>query len=234
MYKSEQSKIFHYVTFVTICIILNSSILPANGQGKTKFGVIAEPAVCWFSSDVSSVRNDGARPGFTFGLAVNRHFAPNYSFSTGIGIQKSGGRLTSSETTIMDFTNFSTSVPPGEAMIYRIQYLAIPLGIKMQTNQIGYITIFTDMGLDAKFLIGGKCDIPSQSIEGEKASTELNPYNIAYHITAGIEYSLGGATALLLGLKFENNFLDVTEDNGAQPKDKIMQKVLGIRLGLNF
>ena len=234
MWRLKLTRIFKNVTIVAIYYALIIFSQPAFSQGKTKFGVIAEPAVCWFSSDNSSVSNEGTRPGFTFGLAVNRYFATNYSFSTGIMIQGAGGRLTSTETTILDFNDSSESVPPGEPMVYKLQYLAIPLGIKLQTNQIGYVTIFTDLGIDAKVLIGSKFDIPSVGVDGENAGNEINPYNAAYHISAGIEYSLGGSTSLLLGLKYENNFLDVTKDNGTQPDDKIIHKIIGFRLGLNF
>ena len=58
-----------------------------------------------------------------------------------------GGRLISSDTTVMEFTNFNATVLPGNPVIYKIQYLSIPIGLKLQTNQIGYITFFTDLGL---------------------------------------------------------------------------------------
>jgi hypothetical protein len=67
---------------------------------------------------------------------------------------------------------------------------------------------------------------------------ELNKFNMSYHILAGIEYSLGGSTAFVLGLGFENNFLDVTKDYNNppnnQPIDKITQNILKFRIGVNF
>ncbi|MFO7663785.1 MAG: outer membrane beta-barrel protein, partial [Chloroflexota bacterium] len=107
-----------------------------------------------------------------------------------------GGRLVSNETTIMEFTNFTSTVLPGDPVVYKIQYLSVPLGIKLQTNQIGYLTFFSDLGLDPKVVIGGKTDIPSLNITGEKATSELTPFNLGYHIAAGIEYSLGGSTSV--------------------------------------
>jgi hypothetical protein len=59
-------------------------------------------------------------------------------------------------------------------------------------------------------------------------------FNLSYHITAGIEYSLGGTTAIVAGLNFDNNFLDITKDNGNQPVDKISQRIISFRLGVNF
>ena len=47
-----------------------------------------------------------------------------------------------------------------EEITYKIQYLSIPIGLKLKTNQIGYLTFFTNIGLDPKIVIAGKADIP--------------------------------------------------------------------------
>ena len=39
---------------------------------------------------------------------------------------------------------------------------------------------------------------------------------------------------MLLGLNFDNNFLDITKDNGEQPKDKVTHKLLSFRMGVIF
>ncbi len=224
-------------SLVTILFFLVLSIIPfgfTQAQQKTSFGIHADPVISWFSSDNKDVRNDGARPGFNFGLKINRYFAKNYSFSTGISLLNAGGRLISKDTTIMEFDNSTSTVLPGNPVVYKIRYLVIPLGLKLETNQIGYITFFTDLGLDPKVVIGGKADIPSLDITGENAMNELNAFNLSYHIAGGIEYSLGGTTAMVLGLSFDNNFLDITRDNGDQPEDKISHKILSFRIGVNF
>ena len=219
---------------IIIIIFLISSHFVVNGQQKIVFGLHADPVVSWFSTDIKEVKNEGARPGFNFGLTYNRYFTPNYSFSTGISLLSAGGRLVSSDTTIMEFSNFKSTVLPGNPVIYKIQYLTIPIGLKLQTNQIGYMTFFSDVGLDPKIVIGGKADIPSLNVARENAMNELRRFNLSYHITGGIEYSLGGTTAIVLGLNFDNNFLDITKDNGRQPRDKVSHKILSFRIGVNF
>ncbi len=217
---------------ISLIIIFSPFIL--NAQQRISFGLHADPVISWFASDIKETKNDGARPGFSFGLTYNKYFTPNYSFSTGISLISAGGRLISSDTTVMEFSNFKSTVLPGKAVVYKIKYLSIPFGLKLQTNQIGYITFFSDLGLDPKVVIGGKADIPSLNISGETATYELRRFNLSYHITAGIEYSLGGSTALVLGLNFDNNFLDITKDNGKQLKDIVTHKLLSFRLGVNF
>lgn len=221
---------------IVILILLFAPVIKVSSQDyqKLRLGLHADPSVCWFGSDTKETANDGARPGFAFGLTLNRYFAQNYSFSTGINIINAGGRLVSTDTVKMEFNNLTSTVMPGKPVIYRIQYLSVPIGLKLESNQIGYLTFFSDIGLDPKIVIGGQADIPSNNIEKEKAANELRDFNLSYHITAGIEYSMGGTTELVFGLGFDNNFLDITKENGEQPIDKITHKILSFRFGVNF
>jgi hypothetical protein len=222
------------VKLLLILLLTISPLYIVHAQQRIGFGIHADPSVNWFSTDISQVRYNGARAGFNFGLTYNKYFAPNYSFSTGISLMRTGGRLVSSDTTTMELSNSRSKVLPGNPVEYKIQYLVIPIGLKLQTNQIGYLTFFSDLGLDPKIAISRKADIPSLNISGENAKNEINLFNLSYHITAGIEYSLGGSTALVFGLNFDNNFLDATTDNGNPRTDKVSQKILSFRFGVNF
>jgi hypothetical protein len=227
-----KNKLFRLATIIIIIILTTGKI---SAQQRIVLGLHVDPVISWFSSDVPTTQNSGARPGFNFGLTFNKYFTSNYAFSTGLSLQNSGGRLINNTTqpTILQLSK-PTTVPPGESVVYKIQYLSLPIGLKLQTNQIGYITYFSDIGLDPKAVVSGKVDIPSLNISNERAIDELNVFNLSYHITAGIEYSMGGNTAIISALSFENNFLDITKDNETQPKDQVSHKMLSFRIGLNF
>ena len=223
--------------FILLLLFFFFISLNIRAQQRISIGLHFDPLISWFGSDISEVKNDGARPGINFGLSFNKSFTPNYSFSTGVNLVSAAGRLSCSDTTRLepyDSGDELITVPPGEAVLYKIQYVEVPLGLKLKTNQIGYLTFFSDVGVDPKVMVGGKMDIPALDIEGEKAMEELKLFNLSYHIVAGIEYGLGGNTAAILGLGFENNFLDITKDNGIQPEDKITHKMISFRLGINF
>jgi hypothetical protein len=209
----------------------------SRAQESISFGLHIDPVISWFSTDIKEIKNDGARAGLNFGLSVNKYFGSNYSFSTGINLISAGGRTVSMDTVNMKLGKNETvqaSVMPGKSIAYKIQYVSIPLGLKLQTNQIGYLTFFSDIGLDPKVVVSGRADIPSLNIEGERALYELKLFNLSYHITAGVEYSVGGNTAMIFGLGFDNNFLDITKDVGDQRPDKVSHKLLSFRLGVKF
>jgi len=231
----EVLKVTFGIIMVLVSVISNAQQPQQQQQQHViSFGIHADPVISWFSTDITQVKNNGARPGFNFGLTFNNYFTRNYSFSTGISLLNAGGRLVSSDTTVLKFTNSIVKVLPGNQVIYKLQYLAIPIGLKLQTNQIGYVTFFSDLGFVPKIAISRRADIPSLNISGENALNELRMINLSYHITGGIEYSLGGSTALSFGIDFDNNFLDITNDTGKKLKDIVSQKILSFRFGINF
>jgi len=228
---------------IFIVLIIFSLSLSAQKGGSTlnnpkiSIGVHADPVISWFASDIDSVGNDGARAGFNFGITFNYFFGSNYSISTGLNLINAGGRLVNSNLTTFDVTTgIDPVVPKNTAIEYKIQYLSVPVGLKLQTNQIGYITYFTDLGFDPKVVMGNKVDIGT--LEDQKAPGEIKTFNISYHVMAGIEYAIGGNTAVVIGVCFDNNFADITKDYEQAPfnqlKDKISHKMISIRLGVNF
>jgi hypothetical protein len=206
-------------------------------QPFINFSIHFDPLLSWFSTDSYDTRNDGVVPGFNFGISYNKYFSPNYSFSSGINIISAGGRIINNETTRFELKNYNSTiltVQPGEAITYKITYLSIPLGLKLQTNQIGYGRFFTDIGIDPKIVIGGRADIPSLDIKGGNASPELNLFNLSFHIMAGMEYPLSVNNSFIIGIGFEKSLFDITRDNGDQPSNVVIQKMLSIRLGMTF
>ena len=233
------------MTIIFLIIICQVSIsqpglppwLRPGPPGIIGFGIHFDPVISWFSTNSYDIRNEGAIPGFNFGISYNRYFSPNYSFSSGLNIIDAGGRLISNEITYFELKNYRreiVTVEPGNPIIYRIKYLSVPLGLKLQTNETPYGTLFADIGIDPKIVVGGRADIPSLNIRGDNALLELRAFNLSYHITAGIEYPLGGTTAAVIGIGFDNNFLDITKDNSNQPWDMVSHKLLSFRLGINF
>lgn len=201
------------------------------------FSIHFDPLISWFSTDSYDTRTEGMVPGFNFGISYNKYFTPNYSFSSGINIIKAGGRIFNREATQFELKNYYNTiltVPSDEEITYRITYLSIPLGLKLQTNQMGYGRFFTDVGIDPKIVVGGRADIPSLNIEGGNATQELNLINLSFHIMAGMEYPLSGSNSFIIGIGFEKDLFDITRDNGDQPSNVVIQKMVSLRIGMTF
>ncbi len=199
-----------------------------------RYGIYVSPLISWFKTNIDEVKNEGARAGFDFFIIAERNLTRNWSFTFGPGFIASSGRLKSSEPSVFRFPDFTATVEAGEPVIYRLQYLTIPVGIKIKTEEIGYLTYFAEFGLDPKVVVSGKADIPSAHIKGEKAMTEIRRFNMGFHLNAGVDYSIDGSTSLIFGLGFENNFFDITKDINGQKTDRTAQRLLKFIFGINF
>lgn len=197
-----------------------------------RFSVFADPKFSWMSSDLKDVTSEGSKLGINIGLNLDNYFAKNYAFMTGISIDNTGGKLK------YDFekeikTNNDT-IPAGSVLKYKLQYINIPLGLKFKTNQIGYFTFYTHLGINSGINIKatGEVDnkVDNYELENENISDEVKLFNLGYFIGAGIEYSVGGNTAIVLGLTYTNGFIDITPDTN----NKVTINNFSIRVGILF
>ncbi len=205
----------------------------ANAQDY-RVGIYISPLISWFKTDIDEVKNEGSRAGFNFNITAERYLSERFSATCGVNLLSSGGRLVSSQSTFFRFPSHTSTVAANNPVVYHIRYLVIPAGLKYKTYEMGLFSYFGELGIDPKVVVRGRVDIPSIDIKGAKAMTEIRRFNLGYHFNAGIDYSLNGNISLVLGLGFENNFLDVTKDVSEQKVDRTSQKFLKFIFGLNF
>jgi hypothetical protein len=195
-----------------------------------RYGVYATPVISWFKTDIKEVKNQGARAGFIFGISVERSLTDNWHFNSGLAFTSSSAMLKNINPSLFN----DRVVAAGQPVIYRLQYLSVPVGIKIKTNEIGYLTYFAGFGLDPKVVISGRADIPSINIKGQSAMKEIKRFNAGYHLEGGIDYLTNSDISLILGLGYESNIFDITKDISGQPADRTTQKFLKFIFGINF
>jgi len=226
------------ISLKTLAVILLAASSMRGIAQELEFAIHADPVISWMGSNSSDYNNEGARSGFDIGLNVLHYFDDNYAISTGISLLSAGGRQSVAEPHIMIFNNLQPQVQPGEEIRYNLQYMSIPAGIRLQTDQVGYLTYFTDMGFDIRLLIKSTVDLPANQppINNENARKEVNGMNAGWHIHAGIEYELNINLDLIAGIGFDQDFFDITKDlkDVDQPKDRSGLRMVRIRLGLKF
>ena len=230
---------------------------------KFRFGLKGCPALGWIKPDVyitddqkillpeSSVKeytSEGMTFGFSYGAVLELAFGSNYSFTTGATIAHTGGKLQYPHQPKIKITD---SVMTTGTLLrkFNIQYVEIPLLLKMKTNEIGYITYFGQFGFGAGFNIAATAD-DHFDYTGSAGGSELNKPGIdiksekeisflrgSLIIGAGIEYSLGGNTSVVAGVNFNNGFTDILRgenDIVTDIKEKAISNYLEINLGILF
>jgi len=203
--------------------------LPLLAQ-ETRFTVFVDPKFSWMKPDLKGVDSEGSRFGLNIGLNVDRFFAKNYALTTGISIDNAGGKLRSDTVKYIKTNAVIDSVPAGNTLNYKLQYINVPLGLKFKTNEIGYITFFTHLGINAGINIKATGEVDGHELENTNINKEISLFNLGYFIGAGIEYSIGGNTAIVAGITYTNGFTDITDDSN----NKVILNNLAIRIGVLF
>ncbi len=197
------------------------------GQGL-RLGVFFDPTVTWLKSDVSDVRREKARMGFDLGLVADFYFAPNYAVTTGLSLFNIGGTLRYDNGLMLHTKDGNVDIPKGGDVKYKVQYIKIPIALKLKTHQIGRLYYFAKLGFDPMIRVSARANYGNSDNVG--VTGETNFFNIAYHIGGGVEYPLGADASLMFGLTFMNMFADITKPS----HDKITANNLLFRIGINF
>ena len=197
---------------------------------QTSFSVIFDPQVTWMKSDSKSVEREGTRFGFNAGLVLDRYFAENYAFSTGAFIWQTGGQLMLLDSTGFQDPSWLDTLPSGTTVNHNLQYITIPISLKLKSNQIGYSTFFAHLGVNTHMNVRARAEVADLDISDEDIMYEIQFFMMSYFIGGGFEYSLGGNTALMAGLYFTNGFWDVKKTTDY----KAYIGSFAIRLGVKF
>lgn len=197
-----------------------------------KFTVFVEPKFSWMTPDLKNVDNDGTKLGVNIGLNLDKFFAPNYAIMTGISIDNTGGFL---KYDLVPGKPIKTNggidtVPTGSTLEYKLQYINVPIGLKLKTNEIGYFTFFTHLGINAGVNIKATGEVEGYELENDNISDEIKLFNLGYYIGLGTEYSIGGNTAIVLGITYNNGFVDITTDSN----NKVTNSNFAVRIGILF
>ncbi len=99
---------------------------------------------------------------------------------------------------------------------YRSTYLTIPFALRLKTKEIGYLTYFGGFGILASVHLKSKADdesinqVTNTSATFEKidVSKDMNIMRLGLTLNGGVEINLSGSTSVLLGLTFNQFFLN--------------------------
>lgn len=239
----------------TLVLIL-ISLLSVPGFSQTEdepgfqLGFQFSPSFGWFKPDSEGLERDGMRVGFNFGLTADFNISKNYAFSTGLGLMNTGGKI-----------NFQDVKPIGSPEVSRggrttadiqLNYIHVPITLKLKTNQIGYMTYFARIGfgLGVNYRAEANEDFKSPLVPGTTSyeevdyKDEINLLRTSLIIGLGAQYNLSGNTSLVFGATFDNGFNNVLKEdayaqdpNGIGDRNKTfkaIQNQIVLNLGIIF
>ena len=224
---------------ITVVIVLLLLINPTYAQDmkKFRFGLKAAPNVSWLKPDNTrfEAKRDANKPAlkFSYGLITEFGLTENYSFATGLAITTIGGSLNFPDSVYYIAGTAPDTIFLLNRRIYHLQYVDIPLTIKMRTNEIGYMKYFGQFGLNLAFRTKARSDDrgvftdntfrPGNEVDRPDrldVSDETQLFRVALDLGAGIEYNLVGNTALLVSVNYSNGFTNALRKNSKVIIDK--------------
>ena len=213
-------------TFIIILVLIPGFIF----SQKFSFSVVLDPQVTWLRTELDDIRNDGSVFGISSGLVFDRYFTDNYAFSTGISLWQTGGKLLFKDSMDIQFRSGEETLGPNTSMTYKLQYLTIPFSLKLNSNEIGYVSFYAHVGINNHISVGRSASVESMDINKVGIPEEINIYSMSYFFGGGCEYSLGGNTSLLGGLYFTSGFWDITSSD----EYRATLNAVSLRLGIRF
>jgi hypothetical protein len=198
---------------------------------KARIGLTFSPTIGFLRTLDQNLENAGSRAGFSYGLLFDYRLDNNehYAFSTGLFHSLTGGSFIAhhKDSAGTDTLTVTHQLKP--------QYINVPITLRLRTGEIGYITYYGQFGLNLGAMISpreNRTSVPAMpATDGTNVRIDHNVIpSLALQIGGGIEYSLSGATALLVGVFYDNGFTGLINDDF----DKVTLRNIGLKAGIIF
>ena len=219
-------------TFIGLFLLFFSTVVSAQDPSSPyygfRLGLTAHPTIGWVKPDIG--KSNGVSLGFSYGIIGDFNFTQNYSFSTGLTITTINGKSTEIRT-----DNSGTGAPSQTELElkYKLQYVELPLTLKLKTVKINEVRYYGQFGLSNGFLVGAKQDADvtgAVSTKDVNIKDDVNFYRAGLIIGAGAEFDISGNTSITTGLTFNNGFTNMSNVKNTTTRNHYV----GINFGVFF
>ena len=192
---------------------------------RIRFGAFIAPSLSWMkptaAKDGSQTQeNGGSKMGFAYGLMADYQLTDNYTIATGLSVNSSGGKVNTNNPAA-GINEVSKS-----SFNYSLQYIEIPVALKLKTDKIGQCVFFGQAGMSLGINIGKKATYnvvqkltdTTESVfkadQKEKLSGSFGniaPILLQMNLGIGVQYAINKKLDAYIGLFFNNSFApDIT------------------------
>lgn len=214
-------------TLFALLLTFTSTYLFAQNASSVRLGLTAHPNFGFLK--IENGKGNGLSTGFSYGLISDFEFAENYCFATGLTITTING-----SGTILNYQPFHvpSAANTDYDVKYKMQYLQIPLSIKLKTDEKDDMKFYGQFGLTTDFRLGARYDVEQGNTplaDGVKATDHTKFFRAGMLIGGGVEYRLSGKTSLLGGITYNNGLTNI-----AKKPHSVKNHYVGINIGVFF
>jgi hypothetical protein len=193
-----------------------------------RLGLTATPTFGWIKPEQG--KTNGVGLGFSYGIMGDFNFAPNYSFSTALTINTINGKST--EINVAPYHLFSSSTNPvSYDLKYRLQYVELPLTVKLKTIKEDGKRWYGQFGLSNSINISAKQDAVRGNAtvgDNQNISEYIRLYRAGLIIGGGGEFDISGNTSIMAGITFNNGFTSIVSYGDRNVKNHYLSLNFGM------
>ena len=197
--KSENMKNNFFVVLISLMpFFLNAQEI----KKTTQLGFTTTPNIAWMSSNGnSSFESAGSSSGFSYGIIADLGFSENYFFATGFTLTSLNSKATT-ET---------------KESKYHLQYIEIPLTLKLKSNVSKIGRLYGQFGLGTGIKVKATEDYHTRGAatgasDGVNISKEVNLFRLGLIAGAGAEWKVANLN-ILTGVTYNNGFTNVIKES---------------------
>ncbi|MFM7729406.1 MAG: porin family protein [Flavobacteriales bacterium] len=223
---------------ISIAAILCIAFGASAQTSKWKIAVHVDPNVSWLKPDSKHITQGDNVLRYGFGLTLDKMFSTNYAIGTGLNVINTGGNLQYFYKGTKALTN--TDFIAQRTRNYSLQYIEIPLTLKLRTDEISYITYWVNFGLGLGFNIRARANDeivykqefnattgewkastdPATISDGDDVKDDISIFRTGLIIAGGIEYRLSEHASVVGGITFNNGFNNVLSNQLVKRNDQ--------------
>lgn len=223
---------------IAACVMAFSFFFSQTASAQVEIGVRVAPSVSSqriTARDEYNLDNDGSKLNLGVGLVVDYFFGANYAFGTGLMYNTKGAKI-AYDHTFTDGSGGTTRISGRDKI--GLQYLEIPLTVKLFTNEIAPATkMYFQVGPSLNTLLGARFNGEKVDASGDKFTKRFSTFEVDILVGAGIERQLGQSTKLIAGLSYHRGLTDVDkyyEKRLSDKKIELRNSTVALDLGIKF
>jgi hypothetical protein len=207
-----------------------------SASAQTEIGLQLSPSLAGnrvIATDVYGFKSEGVQPRYGIGLVVDKFFSENYAFSTGLFYRTKGGKI-SYRTERIKYEP-TTAYDPRITDKFNIQYLEVPITLKLYTNEVALDTrLYFQLGTSVNTRIsatvnGEKVEPSNNAFSGRRTTRRFNIVELDALVGGGLEMQLGENTKIFGGVSYHRGLTDA--DNYFEKDEIFGDKDIAVKNG---
>jgi opacity protein-like surface antigen len=207
-----------------IIIALSLFVLTGSAFAQISGGLFAGPNISWFSVDSKMQNNEGVKLGYCFGAMADFNISDNFVFTAAVKYNNVGGTMNyvnGAAVNLYDSNIIDTIM--NKNIEYNMSYLAIPIGFKGKTNEIGFLSYYMKAGVAPMFRLKTIADIDGNS--DDLFTDNINFLNMSWYMGGGFEWALSGNTRFIAEIVYNGGIMDFVRNKKGETLEDVTVEV---------